>query len=204
MKIIKLNIVVVLIFLICVFLQFIVHGDTNGPSIPSLPSCSFPPNAKGPCNDPHYFRQTGVGNGYCGRCGDVTYSYVGGSCLGTHPTATYNCVDCIWIKDITYSFVSTPVGHLMYAACLTAYIACLGGDAAFVTYGCGSVCIVSGVPTLGTSCIACIAASGVIGASCTCILGECAENCDYIGTTYTGTSSICNYATCPAPTPKVP
>jgi len=155
-------------------------GDTDGPS---GYSSSRPPNtdnnAKGPCNDPHSYTGSGTGNGYCGRCGDITWTYSGGACQGTSSASCPDCLNTQVPATIVDTYISTPVGSIMYAVCFAGYGLCLATDGILDAAVCGSACIVGGVFTLGASCIACIAGAGAIAAGCTCAYDECKEDCNY-------------------------
>jgi len=169
----------------------VAHADSSdGGIVPENPGGDN--NACGPCNDPHNYTSSGVGNGICGRCGDKTYTYEGGSCQGTDNVDEFNCLDTSYYTTYTANYESTPVGSLMFAVCLAALAACVIADGACFTL-CGGVCFVSGVFTLGASCLACLGACGAGGVACICAYDECKENCDYVPpmTHGTGTTAGC-------------
>lgn len=189
-------------------------SDTNGPGPPvdNWTGCG-PPNANGPCNDPSKWTLTGgIGNGWCGRCGDKTFARSTGKCTGalvhdriiSHPggdgplpgpgldprPSKFDCKNCTCRATGTYFFTSTPVGSWAYAACLAGAAAGFVADAACFT-ACAGVCIVSGVFTLGTSCVACIAGCGAAGAALLCAFDECIECCTYTGFAFAGNVPCC-------------
>lgn len=189
-KLVILGVSICLIMPSSVFRAF---ADSSGPGAPGVSPCGGTPNAKGPCTDPHIFTSSGVGNGACGRCGDVSYSYTGGACAGTHPIEGNNCTNCTRDpKVVTRQYLSTPVGSLMYAGCLATVTLCVGGASTVTALGCGAVCYTAGVWTGGSACYFCLGgAGGASSAACCCGFDECKENCDYIHTTTSGFTSGC-------------
>lgn len=168
-----------------------IFADTSGPGSPTFNGCPGSPNAKGPCTDPHTYKAAGTGNGWCGRCSSISYSYDGGVCLGTHPIGDDNCTNCTVTPKVTNRvYQSTPVGALMFAGCFTELALCGAGDAA-IGVACGGVCYTLGVFTGGVSCYLCIAGTGLVGAACVCTFEECAETCEYITTEGFGSTSAC-------------
>jgi len=171
------------------------RADTNGPGAPGgFAGCPGHNDAKGPCSDPNDYYSSGIGNGICGRCGDITYDYIGGSCTWQDNVDHNNCNDCtVSPKTFVRNYESTPVGSVAYAICMAAYVACLGAAGVLDAAVCGSVCVVSGVFTWSASCIACIAALGsATVTACDCAFAECQENCDYVGTDTSGSTSACS------------
>jgi hypothetical protein len=179
----------------------LVFADTNGPGAPAAPVCSEWLGDTGPCTDPRSYSGSGVGNGSCGRCGNVTYTYKGGACLGTYPTSVRNCAMCVTDLDVTRIYSSTPVGTLMFLACYTAASTCYVADAG-IAMACGPACYVAGTLTLGTSCLACLAAAGGVGAACGCVYSECVETCAYTGTSKTGSVLACQISSVCIPISK--
>lgn len=194
------------------------YADTDGPGPPVTDwSGCGPANAYGPCTDPQKWTHvSGVGNGLCGRCGDKTFSRSTGTCTGAMqhqqsdggdsgvpgepgepseydnpvPVPLFDCKNCICSASCTYYFKSTPVGALEFAGCVAATAAMLAADVA-CGIACGGVCIVSGVFTLGASCVACLAGCGAAGAAIICFYNECVEDCNYTGYAFAGSVPCC-------------
>jgi hypothetical protein len=166
-------------------------ADTNGPPGYTPTPPGYDCDKHGPCTDPHTYTGSGIGNGYCGRCGNKVWTYSGGTCQGTDP-GDFNCYEANYPTTITDFFVSTPVGTLAFVACFAGYALCLGGCGILDAGVCGSVCVGTGGFTLGASCIACIAAlGGACGAACTCAYDECKESCDYTSSSQAGSTTGC-------------
>jgi len=166
-----------------------VWADTDGPSgyTPVNPNC--PNDKNGPCTDPHQYTGNGIGNGLCGRCGNIVWTYTGGTCQGTDPGPP-NCFECSYAQTITDFYVSTPVGALMFAVCCAATAAMLVADGVCFIL-CGGVCLTAGVWTGGTACWLCLAGCGAGGVAIICFYDECVEDCDYVNTGRAGTATGC-------------
>jgi len=193
------------------YLDAAARADTDGPGPPTTDWSQCQLNAWGPCTDPKKWTQTGgIGNGLCGRCGNKTFARSTGTCTGAAPAMSRsgddasepgepgepiplpapNCKNCICSAHCTYFFTSTPVGALEFAGCLVATAAMLMGDVA-CGIACGGVCIVSGVFTLGASCVACLAGCGAAGTAIICFYNECVEDCNYTGFNFAGQIPCC-------------
>jgi hypothetical protein len=175
------------------FAPHVALGDSDNPPPPAVPgNPGLPSNTKGPCTDPHTWTSSGVGNGICGRCGNMVFTYTGGSCAGTSNSGCPDCRNYVLSPAVfTWPFTSVPVGSLEYACCLSAYVACLGADGILSGGICGPACTVGGVFTLGASCIACIAGASLGAAACTCMYDECKEDCVGGSVTTAGTAGAC-------------
>jgi hypothetical protein len=157
------------------------NADTNGPGRPST-TFPFAANACGPCTDTNTWTLgvgPNIGNGACGRCGNINYQRSTGTCQGTDP-GTFNCKQGNCDSHATDRFASTPVGSLGYAGCVAAAIA--GGILAELVLlpACAGACTVGAVVTIGASCVACIAAQAGTGTAVACGLAECIENCNFL------------------------
>lgn len=176
-------------------------ADTDGPGEPgAFGGCPGNDDAIGPCSDPNDYTSSGVGNGLCGRCGDMTYSYIGGSCTGQDQVEQNNCNDCtLSPKTFVRNYESTPVGSLEYAAQYAVWIACVATSGAVdIALGaaCVGVCGTAGIATWGAACWACIVGESATVAAglavCECAFDEFAEDCDYVGTDTFGSTSACS------------
>ena len=166
-----------------------VWADTDGPSgwVPANPGCDY--DKRGPCTDPHTYTPVGIGNGLCGRCGDIVWTYSGGYCQGTD-SGDPNCFEWGYPQTITDSYVSTPVGTLVFVACLAATTVLLVADGVCFAL-CGGVCITTGVWTGGATCWACLVGCGAVGTFIICFYNECVENCDFMTSTNAGSATGC-------------
>lgn len=157
------------------------NADTNGPGGPST-TFPFAANACGPCTDTNTWTLgagPNIGNGVCGRCGNINYQRSTGTCQGTDP-GTFNCKQGNCDSHATDRFASTPVGSLAYAGCIAAGIA--GGVLAELVLitACTGTCVVGGIPTLGAGCVACVAAHVTAATVAACAMSECLENCNFL------------------------
>lgn len=134
-------------------------------------------NNWGPCTDPHTYNGVGIGNGQCGRCGNVTWTYAGGICTANPACGPFNCLQTSYPGTITDAYVSTPVTGAAFAACVAATTALFIATAG-LTALCGAACIVSGAFHLGAGCLACLTAAGAAGTAIACYYNECSENCN--------------------------
>lgn len=162
-------------------------ADTDGPGPPNKGDFSgFENNAWGPCNDPATWTQTaGIGNGFCGRCGNKTFARSTGTCQGEDTGQDCDCTDLTSPSTCTYTFVSTPVGALEFAACAVSTLVLLAADGA-VFIACGTSCGV-----VGPLCLACLAAAGAGGLAVICFYDECVEDCEYMGFAFAGSVPVC-------------
>jgi len=173
--------------------SLVVFADLSGPGTPSQTGCPYAANRKGPCTDPCTYSSHGAGNGLCGTCGNITYSYAGGSCTGTSSNPENNCAHCTRPKDTTRIYESEAAGYVWLAGCLTAAGVCAVADNAAYA-ACVEICWKTGVFTGGQSCWWCLSGVGAGGAACICAYNECVEECKYTGTVHTGETSSCSDA----------
>lgn len=197
---------IVLVAIVCVVANLlpgyawvsIALADTDGPGMPNGGPRPGNNDAKGPCTDPGTATSSGIGNGYCGRCGNLTWTYTGGSCAGTSQAEANDCNDCNTPTTFVQNFVSTPVGSLTYAACFAAGVACMTVSGILDIIGgsvCAGVCVGSWW-TWGASCWACITGEAALvstgAAVCACTYEECIEDCDYTTTDTFGSTAACS------------
>jgi len=145
--------------------------------------------ACGPCTDPHTGSWSGVGNGWCGRCGDRTYTFSSGSCADTDSSA---CTDSTKAATYTVPYDSEPVGTIAYVLCVAARVVCLAALVAGDAIVCTPVCYTAGVWTGGTACYACITGVAAAGfMACDCGFDECKEWCTSGTPYYSGSVPTC-------------
>lgn len=141
-----------------------------------------------PCSDPHTGSWSGVGNGWCGRCGDRTYTFSSGSCAST---GTPGCTDSFKSATYTVPYDSEPVGSIAFAACVAMLI--VGGAAGLAAIiaaapGCATAC----AATVGVACVLCLIAAGAVGAGVGCAFAECIEWCTSGTPYYSGSVPTCS------------
>jgi len=170
------------VFLFAFSLPLSASADTNGPGAPST-TFPFAANQCGPCSDTNTWGLAvapNIGNGACGRCGDINWQRSTGSCAGTDP-GPFNCKAGNCNSLATDRYISTPVGGLVYAGCVAAALA--GGIIAelILIPQCHQACIVAGnVFVLSAPCARCIAAQAGMVTTASCTFADCIENCNFM------------------------
>ncbi|KPK62192.1 hypothetical protein AMJ83_11490 [candidate division WOR_3 bacterium SM23_42] len=145
-------------------------------------------SACGPCTDPHTGSWSGIGNGWCGRCGDRTYTFSSGSCANTD---TSECTDYNKAATYTVPYDSEPVGSVAFAACVVALIA--GGAAGLAALiAAFPVCASACAATVGVACVWCLIGAGAISAAVGCAFAECIEWCTSGTPYYSGSVASCS------------
>jgi hypothetical protein len=160
--------------------------------------CTGNNDAYGPCSDQGVYLTSGVGDGWCGACGDLARVYIGGNCAGGDGEGAYDCNDCEtnW-KTSLQRYTSTPVGPTMAAACTVGWYSCRAAGGVVVG-GCAAACGIActkGTPLMMAACALACAATCEAGAEsfCDCIYAECVEVCEPSGApVQTGSSPACN------------
>jgi len=164
---------------------------------PTFSGCGGAAGNVGPCVGANAW-DSGVGNGcaLCGNNGNISFSFAGGSCIGTDPlpSGVFNCTQCSMPATSTDVYLSTPKSTWDTIMC---FAAVTGISIGFW----GAVCLIGccGL-SIGVGCVtgACFALCGLIlvggltGIALSCAWGRCTYTCAYSVTFTSGSATACS------------